>query len=84
MSHSDVDKLITMLNEQNKKLDEHLIKFENYVKIDTEWKDEVKPSIEIMKNIENFGKGTMWLLKAVIALGGAFGVLYAIIKYLKN
>jgi hypothetical protein len=49
-----------------------------------EWKKSVTPSIEIMKNIENFSKGTIWLLKAVIVVGGAFGVVYAFIKYLKN
>ena len=84
MSHTDIDKLIAMLNEQNKKLDEHLIKFEGYVATDNKWKEEIKPSIEVMKNIESFGKGTLWLLKAIIVIGGAFGVVYAFIKYLKE
>jgi hypothetical protein len=77
MSHTEIDKLIGKIEEQNRE-------FREYVTADMEWKKSVTPSIEIMKNIESFSKGTMWLLKAVIVLGGAFGVVYAFIKYLKN
>jgi hypothetical protein len=77
MSHTEIDNLITKIEQQNKD-------FKEYVTADMEWKKSVTPSIEIMKNIENFSKGTIWLLKAVIVVGGAFGVVYGFIKYLKN
>jgi len=77
MSHNEIDNLIAKIEQQNKD-------FKEYVASDMEWKKSVTPSIDIMKNIESFSRGTIWLLKAIIVIGGAFGVVYAFIKYLKN
>lgn len=84
MSQPDINKLIDMLQEQNRKADAHRTAFELYVKADEEWKSSVTPSIEMMKKMSNWSEGTIFLLKFLGAVGTAVGVLWVFIKYLKN
>ncbi len=84
MSQTEINELKNMLIEQNRKSDDHRIAFEDYVKEDKEWKENVTPSIEMMKKMSNWSDGTIFLLKFLGAVGTAVGILWAFIKYIKN
>lgn len=84
MSNPDVNELKNMLQEQNRKSDEHRLAFESYVREDKEWKENVTPSIEMMKKMSNWSDGTIFLLKFLGAVGTAVGIIWAFIKYIKN
>lgn len=84
MSQTEINDIKNMLQEQNDKADKHRIAFENYVKADEEWKENVTPSIEMMKKMSNWSDGTIFLLKFLGAIGTAVGIVWAFIKYIKN
>ena len=84
MSQTEINDIKNMLQEQNDKADKHRIAFENYVKADEEWKENVTPSIEMMKKMSNWSDGTIFLLKFLGAVGTAVGIVWAFIKYIKN
>lgn len=84
MSQTEINELKNMLIEQNRKSDDHRIAFEDYVKDDKEWKENVTPSIEMMKKMSNWSDGTIFLLKFLGAVGTAVGIIWAFIKYIKN
>lgn len=84
MSQPEINKLIDMLQEQNRKADAHRTAFEVYVKADEEWKASVTPSIEMMKKMSNWSEGTIFMFKVLGMLGGAVAVVWAFIKYLKS
>jgi phage-related protein len=67
----------------NGKIDRMNTKLDEYIKDDNEWKQGVTPSIETMKKTQNFAEGLLFILKFVGILGGAVGVIWAAIKYLK-
>lgn len=67
----------------NGKIDSINTKLDNYIKEDNEWKADVKPYIENMRQISNFSTVGSALLKTIIAIGGAITVIWAAIKYLK-
>jgi len=84
MSQTEINELKNMLIEQNRKSDDHRIAFEDYVKEDKEWKENVTPSIEMMKKMSNWSDGTIFLLKFIGAIGTAVALVWAFIKYIKN
>lgn len=67
----------------NGKIDTINTKLDTYIKEDNEWKAEVKPYIENMRQISNFSTVGSAILKTIIAIGGAITVIWAAIKYLK-
>lgn len=71
-----IDKLQLSVEKTQNNLD-------NYIKQDNSWKEEVKPYIENMRMVSNFTSVGSALLKFIMILGGAGGVLYGLIKYLK-
>ena len=67
----------------NGKIDKINDKMEVYIKEDNEWKAEIKPYIENMRQISNFSLVGSTILKTIITIGGAIAVLWGFIKYLK-
>jgi hypothetical protein len=68
----------------NGKIDKINQKMDDYIISDLKWKDSVKPSIEIMRTLTDTTVGVSWLLKSVIILGSAVGVIYGLITWLKK
>lgn len=67
----------------NGKIDRINDKLDTYIKEDNEWKSDVKPYIENMRQISNFSTVGSAILKTIIAFGAAITVIWAAIKYLK-
>lgn len=67
----------------NGKLDKMNTKIDDYIKSDLLWKDTIMPSIEIMRKMEGFYTVGSAILKTLVILGGAGGVIFAVIQYLK-
>ncbi len=65
----------------NGKVDRINYKLDNYIKEDNIWKDNVTPSIEIMKKMQGFGSVGGWVLKTVILIGSAVTAIYAFFKF---
>lgn len=59
------------------------LKLDNYIASDDSWKEEVKPSIDVMKSIQVTTSVSIWVLKAIIVIGGAFGIIYSFFKWIK-
>lgn len=59
-------------------------KIDDYIKGDLKWKDSVTPSIDTMKMLSNTSTGVSWILKSVIILGGAVGVVYGLLTWLRR
>lgn len=59
-------------------------KFDEYVKDDTQWKADVTPYIENMKKISGFTSIGATILKAIMLIGGAVGVIYALLVFIKS
>ena len=68
----------------NGKIDKMTTMLEAYMKESKEWRDSVSPSIEVMKSMQAFSKGTQFFLKLVIMIGGAVGVLYGAIRWIRS
>lgn len=61
----------------NGKIDNMRNELSIYIKEDTEWKDSVSPSIDIMKDIQGFSTSTIYLFKFIAIVGAAMTALYA-------
>lgn len=68
----------------NGKIDKINDKIDNYIKADTEWKERVTPSIDLMEKIGGFSDGTLFTLKLIGLIGAATAVIYGLIDYLKK
>lgn len=44
----------------------------------------VDPIYTVFSNVKNFNSVTIWILKALILLGTAMGLVYGAIKWIKN
>ena len=44
----------------------------------------LNPMFEIFTNVKSFSCITTWILKALILIGAGVGVIYGVIKYLKE
>jgi fructose-1,6-bisphosphatase/inositol monophosphatase family enzyme len=71
-----IDRLQAMVEKSDIKLD-------TYIREDNEWKADVKPYIENVRVLCNFSTVGSTLLKTIIVIGGAVGVIWGFIKYLK-
>lgn len=67
----------------NGKIDRINEKLDTYIKEDNEWKTDVKPYIENMRQMSDFTLVGSAVLKFIISIGGAVAVIWAAIKYLK-
>ena len=63
---------------------EHMEWKERTSKADLEWKNNVTPSIEIMKKTVNFTEGAIVFMKFIGLLAVAIGAIYGLIKWLKS
>lgn len=59
------------------------VKLNVYINEDNQWKEDVKPYIENMRQISNFSSVGSTILKFIVILGSATTVIWAAIKYLK-
>jgi hypothetical protein len=72
------------IDRMDKKIDEYIIKDNEYKASTDEWRKSVTPSIEIMKSMESFSKGTMFVFKFIIAMGAVTGVIYGLTQWLRK
>ena len=59
-------------------------KLDTYIKEDNEWKSDVKPYIESMRQFNGFTTIGATILKAVLLIGGAVGVMYGLFLWIAN
>lgn len=59
-------------------------KFDAYVEDDTQWKTDVTPYIQTVKDFTGFSKVGTAVLKLILLMGSVTGAVYAFIKYLKS
>lgn len=55
-------------------------KITEYIKADELWKQEITPRIEIIKNVQGFGKVTLYFLGFISAIGGAIILVINLFK----
>lgn len=62
-----------------------------YIEKDTEdkekifaWQEKANPALEIMHSMRGFASTGGWILKGVLLIGGAIGVVYGGIVFIKN
>lgn len=67
----------------NGKIDKMNTKIDEYIADDNAWKADVMPNIKVMRTMENFMSGLIYVLKFLGILGTATGIIYALINYLK-
>ena len=72
------------IDRMDRKIDEYIIKDNEYKASTDEWRKSVTPSIEIMKSMESFSKGTMFVFKFIIAMGTVTGVIYGLTQWLRK
>lgn len=85
---ADIKKEITKIAQEQIEHKELIV---NYIKKDTtdkdemkEWQENATPAINILKKLMSFGSVGGWLLQSLILLGAGVGVIYALVKWLKN
>lgn len=66
------------------KLDEYIKDDTSWKEKDSEWKAEVKPYIESWKQFSGFTATGATLLKAVMLIGGAAGVIWGLFRFIAN
>lgn len=71
------------IDRMNEKLDHYIINDDKWKADVNKWQDDVKPYIENMRQFCDFGAVGSTILKSIIVIGGAVGVIYGFIKYLK-
>lgn len=55
-----------------------------YIEDDKKWKEEVTPSIQRMKEFQGFTTVGATLLKTIMLIGGAVGVIYGLFVFIKE
>jgi hypothetical protein len=71
--------------QRQKQSDEMLSKLEAYITADNKWKnEEVKPFIDQARKINGFADVGVVILKFLVLLGAAWGVIWTLIKFLKD
>lgn len=90
MSDRERENLIEILNKYHEEHNNQHIEFiERLSDVDSkiekmiDWQLNSTPSIEIMKQIEGFSKGVIWVMKFIGLMAVAVGAIYAFIRYLK-
>lgn len=68
----------------NGKIDGMRTQLNEYIRDDNEWKADVKPYIELMRQTKNFSDGLIFILKFIGLFGGAGGIIYAGIKFIEH
>lgn len=84
MSQTDINKLIDMLQEQNKKADAHRTAFEIYVKEDVAWKEAADKKLEVVGSVQGFGKVSLYILGFLAALGAGVTLIYKLIQWVRG
>jgi len=79
-----IDRSIEVSIEKNvngkiKRLDE---KIDIYIERDNQWKDDVMPAIEGMKQVQGFTNVGAVILKGIILIGSATGLVYGLFVFL--
>jgi hypothetical protein len=69
------------VNGKIRKLD---AKIDEYIKSDDQWKADVKPYIESMRQFNGFTTIGATILKGVLLIGGAVGVMYGLFLWIAN
>ena len=59
----------------NGKIDRMNNRLETYIKEDMEWKDNVKPIIDLGRDLKGFNKGLMYVLGILAAIGAGWGFI---------
>jgi hypothetical protein len=75
----------------NEMKDEHLAKrieeltetLNKYIKEDGEWKERAEPVVKFYENMAFTNKALIYVLQVIAYVGGAIGIAYAAIRYLK-
>ena len=62
------------------KLDNYIIADMQWKKEDEQWKEDVKPQIQLVKDTQGFGKVSLYFLGFVSALGGCIILIYNLLK----
>lgn len=65
-------------------VDKHIQTANTHYELDAEWKTAANPVLQMGRDFRSFGKISKGILYIVITIGGAIGVLYAGIRYLKS
>ena len=55
-------------------------KIDEYIKHDLEWKEEITPQIQLVKDTQGFGKVSLYFLGFVSAIGGVILLVYNLLK----
>ncbi len=70
---------------------EHRELITSYIEKDThdkelmkDWQTNATPAIDILKKLMSFGSVGGWILQSLILLGAGIGVVYGLVKWLKN
>lgn len=79
------------MKELRKMQEQQNILVNKYIEKDTEdkekifaWQEKANPALEIMHSMRGFASTGGWILKGVLLIGGAVGVLYGGIVFIKN
>lgn len=90
MSNNEREKLIEILNKYHEDhLNQHtefiarLDSVDNKIERMIEWQDNSKPSIEIMKQMQGFSVGVIWVMKFIGLMAVAVGAIYAFFKFIR-
>lgn len=89
MNSDQIDQLkktieIAIEKHVNGKMDKMNHKLDDYITADNQWKKDVTPSIEVMKQIQGFSSTTAYIVKFIIGMGSVSAIIIALIKWLKQ
>lgn len=95
MTDQQIRQIMSALNEQHRKSEEQLNAqyqvwkdFRSEIKIIKEQIADIQkkqePVTQIFESVTGFNAIAVWILKALIMLGAAMGVIYGFIQYLKK
>jgi hypothetical protein len=68
----------------NGKIDNLNAKIDNYIEEDTKWKETASPYVKSVQEFVGFSKVGGIIMKGLLLVGGAVGVIAAFINYLKE
>lgn len=74
----------TIQEKVNGKIDRMNMKLDTYIKEDNDWKENVMPSIEIMKQMQGFSSTAIWIMKTIAVISTAVAAVWTFINYIKK